>query len=448
MRSPSLILGILSFGTLVACGNDSTPSVDGASGNHPPARVIAGGGIGDGAIDGVVNLYVIDDDSRTPIANAEVRVGTVSGTTDATGLFVAEDVVGPQDVVVKASGHRSEMWVGANGANMTFNLEVANTGTPNKANLSGTITGWTGLTVAAGHAKLAVIAYSSTDDFGDPANEIAQTTDNQNVCITTIPTDPCNFVITTRTGKVALIAAIFDRDLKGTPTNPADDTQVLIGWASRQGITVADAANQTGQDLGLVPVGMQQTVTVDFGSPPASLPTVAALVGIDLGADGVFQLPLFVTPTAATLPAPKPAAFAGSAGYRLTGIANNGSGENVAQSIVLRRDLAGPTLSAGSWLAPPTGVSLTRTGGSWTNASGATVHSFEIKQGGTAILNLTVFDSTRTQVTLPDLISLPSGSLSAALNAIAADDFDVTNFSLDAERTKLNRVAGQAATIN
>jgi hypothetical protein len=409
--------------------------------------VIAGGGIGDGAIDGVVNLYVIDDDSRAPIAGAEVRVGPVSGTTDATGLFVAEGVVGPQQVVVKAPGHRSEMWVGANGANMTFDLEVANAPTPDRANLTGSIVGFTGLTVAPGHAKLAVIAYSATDDLGDPANEIPQSTADQNACIATLATDPCNFTVTTRTGQVALIAAIFDRDLKGTPANPADDTQVLIGWASRQGIAVTANTNLTGQDLGLVPVAMQQTVTVDFGSPPASLPTVGALVGIDLGDDGVFQLPVFATPAAPTVLAPKPGAFSGATGYRLTGIANDGATSNAAQSVVLVRDLAGPTLAAGSWLSPPTAVALTRAGGSWAPVEGATVHAVELSQGGTGVLNLTVFDGT-TDVALPDLITLPSGSLAAAVNAIGADGLDVTNFSLDADRDKLTRVGGQATTIN
>src|SRR5947199_4808107 len=95
-------------------GNDSAPMPDAPSGNHPPPRVIPGGGIGDGAIDGVVNLYVIDDVTRSPVANASVAVGGMTGSTDATGLFVADGLTGPQTIAVKASGYKSELWIGAN----------------------------------------------------------------------------------------------------------------------------------------------------------------------------------------------------------------------------------------------------------------------------------------------------------------------------------------------
>jgi hypothetical protein len=137
MRLPILIFGL----GLVACGNDSTPpGPDTPAGNFPDPRVIPGGGIGDGPIDGVVNLYVIDDATREPVANAEVRVGSIAGETDADGLFIAEDVVGPQDIAVKAGGnHRQEAWLGVNGANVTINLEASNTPTPPSANIAGTI---------------------------------------------------------------------------------------------------------------------------------------------------------------------------------------------------------------------------------------------------------------------------------------------------------------------
>jgi hypothetical protein len=444
MRSPIFVCVL----SLVACGNDSVdPSPDGPAGNRPDPRVIAGGGIGDGAIDGVVNLYVIDDATRTPIANAEVRVGTVTGTTDATGLFVAEDVVGKQDVVIKAAGHRSEIWIGANGANMTVNMAVANQPTPASTNLSGTITGWTGIAVAAGHAKQAVVVYSQTDDLGDPANELEQTTPGQNGCITTLPADLCNFTVTTRTGKVGLIAAIIDRDLNGTPANGDDDILTLIGWAVRQGITVTADANQSGMDLAILPAAMQETVTVDFGAPPASLTQRVALVGIDLGDEGVFQLPIPVFATPNTLLAPKLAGIAGGTGFRLTAIASDGAPTDTTQSIVLRRALTGPTLAAGTWLAPPTAVTLSRTGGTWSNAAEATLHGVELRQGATAVLNVSALDGSTT-FTLPDLIALPSGEITAAVNAIGATGLDVTDFSLDADRNKLDRVAGQATTID
>jgi hypothetical protein len=145
--------------------------------------------------------------------------------------------------------------------------------------------------------------------------------------------------------------------------------------------------------------------------------------------------------------APKVAAFTGATGYRLSGIATNGAPTNTAQSVVLRRGQAGPTLTAGAWLAPPTGLALTRTGGSWTGVAGATVHGVELRQGQTGVLNVSVFDGAET-VTLPDLITLPSGELTAVVQAIGATGLDVTEFSLDADRDKLDRVSSQGAAID
>ena len=430
MRVPILIA------LLVGCGNDVGIEPDGQVGPQPvEPRVLAGGGIDDGPIAGVVNLHVIDDATRQPIANATVRVGTLDGVTNSSGLFIAKDLTGPQTITAKANGYRSEVWVGANGANVTINVEQANTASPPTGTLAGSITGFAAITVPAGHAKVAVASYSQSDELGDEANEIAQA-NNQNFCF---GTTACNFTLTSRTGKVAVIAAIFDQDLKGTPTDPSDDTQTLIGWASKTGLTVTANGMQS-VALDIVPANMLQDVTVSFGSPPSGLTQVAGLVGIDTGADGNLPLaPLFLTPTNATLRAPKPEAIASGATYRLTGFATNGQ-TNPTNSIVLRRGLSGTSLSAGTWLAAPAGTP-TRTGGSWSATSGATVYGVEYKQGATRVVNVTVFDGT-TQVTLPDMIALPSGTLTVDLAAIGAPGLDVTSFSLDADRAKLSMVGG------
>ena len=400
-------------------------------------RVIAGGGIGDGPIAGVVNLYVIDDVTRRPIANATVRVGSVDGVTDSTGLFVAHAVEGPQTIVAKANGYRSEVWVGANGANVTINLGVANTASPPTGTITGSINGFAAITVPAGHAKVAVASYSQSDTLGDESNEIEQ--NGGNFCF---GTTACNFTLKSRTGKVAVAAALFDQDLKGTPDDPSDDTQTLIGWAVKTGLTVTENGTQT-VALDIVPAGMLQDVTVSFGTPPSGLSQVVGLVGIET-ADGTLQMtPMFLTPAGSTVRVPKPEAVSGTA-YRLTGFATNGQ-TNPTTSIVLRRGLTGTALSAGTWLAAPSGTP-TRTGGSWTAPSGATVHGLEYKQGSTRIVNVTVFDGS-TQVTLPAMIAVPSGSLTVDLSAIGAPGLDVTSFSLDADRGKLAMIGGITVSL-
>jgi hypothetical protein len=113
---------------------------------------------------------------------------------------------------------------------------------------------------------------------------------------------------------------------------------------------------------------------------------------------------------------------------------------------VLRRGLTGTSLAAGTWLAAPTGAP-TRTGGSWTAAPGGTVHGIEYKQGATRVASILVLDAT-SQITLPDQIALPSGSLTATLQAIGAPGLDVANFSLDADRAKLSMFGGVTVELN
>lgn len=432
------ILCLLVTTAITGCGDDGGPA-------PIPPRVIPGGGIGDGPIDGVANLYVIDDATRKPVHGANVRIGDVSGTTDVDGLFVAEGLTGAQTVVVTAGTYRPEMWVGANGTNLTLNMQPASDPVVAKANLSGTI-GLTSIVLPAGHMITASVNYSQTDDVGDLGNNI-ETPNGANVCFTGVQNNqPCTFTVASRTGHVGLIAAIYDRDLKGTPANPADDTQTLIGWATRTGITVTGGVDQSGQDLTLVSGGNLGTVTIDFGTTPAGLSSVAAVVGIKLPIEGVFQLPVLVTPTSASVLAPKPAAF-GATSYQLVGLANNGSDPATTESIVIRRALAGTSLAAGTWLVPPQTASLTRTGASWSAVDATSVYSVEYGQGSAHLLNVTVFDGS-TQITVPDLVTLPTGAIQGKVSAIGATGLDVNEFALDDDRTKLDRVADQVIHLN
>src|SRR5262249_16837436 len=151
----AFLMGVLAT-AIPACGSDSSPATpDSPTGNHPPPRIIPGGGIGDGAVDGVVNLYVIDDQSRLPIGNASVQVGSVSGTTGGTGLYVAQGVTGPQTIAVQAASYKSVVWIGANGANATIDMTLSNDPQVTKADLAGAIIGFNTITPAVGHHKTA-----------------------------------------------------------------------------------------------------------------------------------------------------------------------------------------------------------------------------------------------------------------------------------------------------
>ena len=431
---------------IAACGDDDAMTPDTQTGNHPPPRVIPGGGIGDGAIDGVVNLYVIDDETRDPISGATVRVGTVDGTTDATGLFIAEGVVGPQTVIVKAAGMRSEMWIGANGANMTLSLQAATEPTPTKANVSGAITGFEGITVPAGHNKTAIVSYSQDDKLGDAANNIA-TFANQHICSTAAPTGGCTFTVTTRTGSVALIAAIYDHDTNNTPLNGMDDTFTLIGWATKTGLNVQNGVDQTGVAMSLVDVADLGSVSVTFGTPPSGMPNVAAIVGIELGAAGTLQLlPQILTPSTSSLLAPKLSAIPGAT-YRLTAIANNGDTATSASSAKLVRGQTSTTLDAGTWLGLPSSLTVSRTGASWTAVTGALLQGIEYDLADeTRLLSVSVFDGS-TSFTIPDLIALPGGSLIGRSTALMGT-IDLSSFSLDEDLAKVTGFSSQPMQID
>lgn len=393
--------------------------------------VIAGGGIGGGAIDGVVNLYVIDDATRMPIEGASVRVGTVSGTTDATGLFIANGLTGKQEVVVTASGYRSEYWVGANGANMTIDLQRGNPTVP-QATLTGSITGFAALPLTTGHAKVALVTYSQDDKVGDAANNLT-TPNNGNVCIVTTANTGCNFTLVARAGSIGLVALIYDYDSHGTQTT-ADDTQTLIGYAVRTGLTVSDGVAQANQDLTLIPAGSLTAATADFGTPPTGMTAALGLVGIELGdGSGVFQLPVLnATTTSAQVPA---LSYFSGAHYRFSAIAQDTAMEPNNQSIVLHRALSTASFSAGSWPASPGPVTVTRTSAQWTAVAGAPIQGVQYTSGATGVLNMTALDGTAS-LTVPPEITLPSGSLDAKVQALVGA-LDPTDLAIDRDRDKL-----------
>jgi hypothetical protein len=413
-----------------------------ACGGDPDPRVIPGGGIGDGPIDGALYVFVIDDDD-VPIANATVAVGGVERTTDAEGFAEFGDVSGPQTIATVATRFRSSLLVGANGTNVTVSLEPTMEATPAQATLSGTISNWNTVTVAPQHIKAALVLYSQTDDLGDPANNLV-TPNMGNIC--GVASATCDWTLVSRTGTVTLIAAIVDRDTKGT-ADGADDTQEIIGWAIRRDTAVVGGVAQSGLMLQLVEVGNLETVTVDLGTPPAGLTQTGALVGVDIGEDDVLQLPSFLTTDVTTLLAPKPSQFGPDASYRLTAIAQTAAGDAGAQSILLRRNNTSPALAAGEWLVPPTGVSATRTHVEFQPVVGAKLHSINYRDaGGRQLLDIAVLDDT-TSIDLPPTIALPiSGALTIRAAGIGAD-LDVTDFSLEEDDDLLWGIAAEPVTV-
>lgn len=427
LASFTVVLGLVGIG----CSNDVDP------------RVIPGGGVSDGEIDGEVNIAVIDAQTDEPIVGATVEVGGTQKTTDTKGFVTFSDVEGAQDIAVKASNYRNAMWLDVNGANVTIGLASSSATVP-QAQLAGTIAGWDAISVPTGHAKAAFVITSQSDDLGDKGNNLDQTGRMQ-FCVAGTE---CPWNLNSRTGAVTVIAAIVDRDLNGTLQNPDDDTTKIIGWAHKS-VTVADGVNQSGLVLDQVEAGNLETVMIDLGTPPPSLTETTVLVGIEVAKDEIIQMPItdMLDPAKTSLLAPKRTVFGANATYRLTAIAQTASGDMGAQAIVLRQGLTATTLEAGTWLTPPTGVTATRTSASWEPVTGAKAHSVTYSDATGEILEITAFNSKTKQVDIPALLALPtSGTLTARVNAIGAD-FDVNDFSLEDDSDLLWGISAQPVNV-
>ncbi len=451
MRSLPLLLSIASL-ALAACGGDDPIE---------PA-IIPGGGVHDPGIDGVVNVFVIDEDSDLPIANATVRVGTIEGTTDATGLFVAKDVTGPQTIMARAAGHAASMWVGVDGANVTIPLAVTPTPTtqPAQAQLSGSITGWDALPApAANHLRIALVSWSQDRELGARDNEITQPPPvamvpaGACVRVPTAGSPPCAWKVNARTGTIALALTIGDLDTKGTATD-ADDVLTISGFSVRQPITVVAGANQTGLMLDLPGASSATTASLDFGTPPSGLTKVGALAGLDLGANGILRV---ASADRATTSAAIPSlSLASGATYEFIGIAEEPVTDGTAaQSIVLHRGITSASgLAAGAWLPPPTGLASDRVTASFTRTPGADFHvvEFDTSSGsgtGNRVLSIGIFDDA-SQVTLPTAFApLPSGSVTMRVNTIdTGAEFDLRDFEIDAIVDDAVRLSADTIKLN
>jgi hypothetical protein len=465
MRTLVLAIGISM--TLAACdGHDPAP---------PSPRLVPGGGIGDGPINGLMNVYVTDEESDAPVAGAAVRVGTSAapspclGTTDSTGLVVFDrrscpSLQGPQTVTASASGHAPATWIGVGGANITMTLRRTGTPALETAEISGTIEGWDSLPApAANHNTLGIVGYSHTRTLGDRANEIAQGMRTvlvagiipvpvpANVCVRTREVSDCAWRLTTRVGRQAHYAVIVDQDTKGTASD-ADDTYSVTGWAIKTGLTFAAGEMVGGEALARIPDSGMITMAVAFGSAPSGLDDVVALPIVDLGAEGrlIVAAPrLDTTSTSARVPALTGAL--GSATYDVIGRAQDAANVDQPSTLTWLHGVnPGGTVMLGSWLPPPAAITAAAGRYSFEAVAGATLHGAELKAASAdeTLWSVSIFDGSTT-FTLPGLVPdpLPAGMVRLVTNAIEIPGINLRDVAFDQAREKLTRLSSDALTF-
>jgi hypothetical protein len=445
----------------VGCGGVSGP---------PAPRLILGGGVADGKVDGNLYVHVTDEETRGAISSASVRVGDSSDPTpcvvltDSTGLAKFEPdgcpgLKGPVTVTVSVTGYATTTWIGVNGTNLTIPIRDTSPPAVATATVSGTIAGWDTLPVPPlHHQTLALIASSSSDTLGDRADNLTQAKRNvvvngtaypiaSNLCVLNQSASDCNWTLTTRTGAQAHLALIVDQFDNNTPDTDADDTFSFTGMAIKTGLTFAANDVVMGETIQMLADADLQTFTASFASLPTGLDYMGGFPALELGEDGRigFSLPaLDLTHT--TTHVPKLTGALAGAHYSLIAQAQDSQTQKRPSSLAWMHEVnVASTVALSSWLSPPSNVSVSGGTYSFTAATGATLHGGEIQGMEGRVWSITIFDGS-TSFTLPGLSPdpLPAGMLTFEASALQIPGLDLGNFKLDDARDKIAGIANNA----
>jgi hypothetical protein len=440
----------------VSCGGVSGP---------PMPRLIPGGGVGDGAINGTLHVHVTDDDTREVVAAATVRVGESAATapcqltTDSTGLASFEpegcpSLKGKVTVTVSATGYAPTTWIGVNGANLTIPIRSMARPAIETATATGTIAGWDDLPAPeTGHQTLAIIGASQSPDLGDRANDLPQgmrdvtvggvltTPIPANVCVRNALADDCNWRLTTRTGPQAHFAIIVDQDDRGTPQDDTDDTFTAIAWAIKTGLTFSAGDTASGETLTMIADADMQPFNVSFASPPSGLDVIVGYPVLELGAEGRIAI---ISPLldAAHTTSRVPKATGPLAGATLGLIAQARGAMDEEEPATLRwlRGVdASATTAVNNWLPSPSAITASSGMFSFAGVTGATIHGAELKtMAGERVWSVSIFDGS-TSFTLPGLSPnpLPMGMMRLQASALQIPGVSLTNVSFDDARDKI-----------
>jgi hypothetical protein len=423
----TLILPLL----LTACGNTSVSG-------PPTPRFIEGGGLGDGPIEGGLNVYVFDDDTRAKVQGATVRVGGSSdpaactATTDSTGLAVFEGMTctllhGKQTITASAASYAPATWIGADAANVTMAIRATKAPAIDSAIVTGSIAGWDTLPApAAGHQTLALIGSSAGVHASDAANNLPQDTRSvhvvilgqegdipipANICVRNAFVSDCNWRLKTRTGPQAHYAVVLDQDQKGTPDDDKDDTFTVIGWAIKRGLDFQKDLGDDGETLALLKDADMQPLAATFPSAPSGMDFIAGLPVLTLGDEGRIAI---VVPaldmTRGTTHVPRLAGSFADAHYDFIAKAQDAKDKEQPGTLSWLHAIdVSKSVTAPAWVLPPTNLLVTDGTYSFTPAAGATVSGGELRtMAGQRAWSITIFDDTKS-FTLPGVSPDPLG---------------------------------------
>jgi hypothetical protein len=469
-RGVCLVVAVLASG----CGS--------VSNNHPTPVLVPGGGISGGSIDGYLNVYVIDTDTNLGISGASVQVtagaaAPCTGLTDSTGLVTFDQMScvglrGAATLTASATGYAPSTWIGANGANMTINIQATTRPTPDTATVSGTIAGWESLpTPASGHQTLGLVGASQTPNLGDLGNNIQQGTRDvslggtaltasipANACVKNVLADDCNWTLVTHTGPQAHYAIIVDDDENGTD-DMSDDIITPVGWALLTGLTLTAGQTVVSETLPAVAPGDLQPFTATFPALPAGMTYFNAYPAIELPG-GVGRIPAIVPTLGASVmmtsvPKLTGATTAGLAGGSYDLLASAQATQTASEPATLdwmHGVNAGATVTLAAWLSPPTAITSLNGRYSFVPTTGATLHAAEFKdpQSGNRTWSVTIFDGS-SSFTLPGLspdpLTTSTGMDTLTVSALTIPGISLTDVAFNDASQKLTGLASDQITV-
>ncbi len=418
--------------SLCACdGADILTPVDG-----PP-----GGGVGGGALDGTLDVRVIDARARTPVAGASVSVGldgasVISATTDASGRarLRAAAISGVVDVQVRAAGYVATAWIGVSGRAVTVPLTAA--AAPTTTMVAVTVRGIAAATSTGpsmGSVEVYLAASAPQPVTGLPP---ALEPPAAPACMLTFGTDTCSANVPAQDGTRAMVATLVVSDTRGT-VDPADDTRSVAGFAVTRGVSVAPSAAVT--------LDARATATafdLRFDDAPPGLAGVIGVPGLASASEGVAFFANEASPAQTRLAAPVDVAGgSGGATFWVLAVASAPAGDS--QSVIVRRQLADTAapVALGAWLEPPVVTS--------SPTSEPPILTFDAV-GGAAIYALEGRDPAGALVANAFVLS-GAGRLTAHMPAGAADTrwtVRAIDAPSSASDTDLERVDREAARLS
>lgn len=426
-------------------GIDAGGDDEGPHGNHiENPEIVPGGGLGSGAIDGELNVFVIDGVTEEPIEGAEVRVGDASDTspledvTDADGfvVFRGEGLEGAQVITASAEAHAPTTWIGANGAVVTIPLEPTTTPTPPTASVSGTIEA---ANLEIGHYMTAVVTYSLAENEDEPIPS------GVTVCQDLVGN--CAWTLTTRTGPLAAYALLYDVNPNGTP-DPSDDTFAFHGYALKTGLDLEADEVLADQELAIFAGADLVTTEIAYGTLPTGLTDVQRFARLELGDEGNVTLP--ATPGTPTLDVPALAGVLAADSYRMIAFAQPAPDVDTPQSAILHRttDVEG-VVDIGSWLSMPYDLAADAGAYSFMPATGATIHGVEFTDSadGTRLWTVALLDGSAS-FELPELGTDPfPADTDMTVQAFDLPGFDPTQFALRGLIDMIERISSDRLTF-